>query len=48
MIHYIENDFLKIGVNEIGCECGFSSPSYFSKVVKAKTGLTPKKFREQG
>ena len=37
-----------IPVNEIGGECGFSSPSYFSKVVKAKTGLTPKKFREQG
>lgn len=35
-------------VNEIGSECGFSTPAYFSKVVKARTGLTPKKFRETG
>ena len=35
-------------VNEIGRDCGFSNPAYFSKVVKSRTGLTPKKFREQG
>ena len=35
-------------VNEISRECGFSNPAYFSKVVKSRTGLTPKKFREQG
>ena len=32
-------------VKNIGFECGFSSPSYFSKVVREKTGLTPNKFR---
>ena len=35
-------------VSEIGGECGFANSAYFSKVVKKRTGLTPKKFREQG
>ena len=32
-------------VKEISFECGFSTPSYFSKVIKAKTGFTPNEFR---
>lgn len=35
-------------VSEISSECGFANSAYFSKVVKKRTGLTPKKFREQG
>ena len=35
-------------VKEIGCSCGFANPSYFSRVVKSKTGLSPKAYREKG
>ena len=34
-------------VNEIGSECGFASAAYFSRVVREKTGLSPKKYREK-
>ena len=35
-------------VNVICRECGFSNPSYFSRVVREKTGLSPKEYREKG
>ena len=35
-------------VKEIGYACGFSNPSYFSRVVKSKTGMSPKEYREKG
>ena len=34
-------------VLEIGENCGFSSPSYFGKVFKEATGLTPKAYRSR-
>ena len=34
-------------VNEIGSECGFSSASYFARVIKEKTGFSPKEYREK-
>ena len=33
-------------VNDIGSECGFSSPSYFIKVFKDYEGVTPAMYRE--
>lgn len=33
-------------VNKICRECGFSSASYFSRVVREKTGFSPKEYRE--
>ena len=34
-------------VLEISEECGFSSASYFSKVFRDVTGLTPKQYQKQ-
>ncbi len=34
-------------VLEISEDCGFSSPSYFSKVFREMTGQTPKEYRKQ-
>lgn len=33
-------------VKDISAECGFASPYYFSKCFSAKTGMSPKKFRD--
>lgn len=35
-----------LNIQSIGSACGFSNSSYFVKVFKQETGLTPKKFRE--
>ena len=35
-------------VNEIVRECGFSSASYFARIVREQTGLSPKKYRDNG
>ena len=35
------------GVQSIATLCGFSDPLYFSKVFKAKTGLSPKAYMKQ-
>ena len=35
-----------ISVKNVGKECGFSDTSYFVKVFKAETEITPKKFRD--
>jgi signal transduction histidine kinase/DNA-binding response OmpR family regulator len=37
----------RLPVSEIAYACGFSSPAYFSTVFKARSGQTPKAFREQ-
>jgi len=34
------------GVKEVSYECGFEDPSYFCKIFKQKTGVTPLFFRE--
>lgn len=36
-----------LSIAEIAYECGFSSPAYFSTVFKARSGQTPKAFRDQ-
>jgi AraC-like DNA-binding protein/mannose-6-phosphate isomerase-like protein (cupin superfamily) len=33
-------------VSEVGWACGFSSPSYFIKLFRARTGSTPNQFRK--
>lgn len=33
-------------INEIGYDLGFEDPSYFSRIFKKKTGLTPNEFRK--
>ena len=35
-----------ISIKDIGVECGFSDTSYFVKVFKSETEITPKKFRD--
>lgn len=37
----------KLSVTEIGALCGFSSPSYFSRVFKEKTGSPPFEYRKR-
>jgi len=34
-------------ISEIGWACGFTSPSYFIRVFRAHTGLTPKVWRQK-
>lgn len=34
------------GIKEVCYECGFDDPSYFCKIFKQKTGLTPLAFRD--
>lgn len=38
-------DTVPLSIHEICLECGFHSTSYFSKVFREKTGMTPKKYR---
>ena len=35
-----------LNIKDIGAACGFSDCSYFVKVFREETGVTPKKFRE--
>ena len=35
-------------ISEIATACGFEDQSWFSKIFKNNTGLTPGKYREQG
>jgi AraC-like DNA-binding protein/ligand-binding sensor protein len=37
-----------IPISEIASACGFEDQSWFSKIFKAHTGLSPGKYREQG
>ena len=36
----------KISVTEVAARCGFSGPSYFSRVFKEDTGMTPLAYRK--
>lgn len=36
-----------ISVTQVSILCGFSSPSYFSRIFKEKTGLSPSAYRNQ-
>jgi AraC-like DNA-binding protein len=35
-------------ISEIAKTCGFEDQSWFSKIFKSYTGLTPGKYRDQG
>lgn len=35
-----------LSISEIGLECGFGTPSYFAKIFKRETGLTPSQFKK--
>ena len=37
----------KTSVTEVAARCGFSGLSYFSRVFKEETGLTPLAYRKQ-
>jgi YesN/AraC family two-component response regulator len=37
-----------LSLNEIALACGFEDQSWFSKIFKSHTGISPGKFREQG
>jgi transcriptional regulator GlxA family with amidase domain len=37
-----------VSISEITSECGFEDQSWFSKIFKNITGLTPGKYRERG
>lgn len=39
--------FSAASVEEIGQSCGFESPSYFSKLFRQETGLSPREYRTQ-
>ena len=43
--HMLTEDHLAVG--EIGHACGFENQSYFSKIFRSYTGLTPKDYREK-
>ncbi len=34
-------------ITDIYMQCGFDSPSYFSKVFKQSTGMTPTEYRKK-
>jgi AraC-like DNA-binding protein len=38
----------KLSLDNIAAACGFEDPSWFSKIFKFYTGMSPGKFREQG
>ncbi|MDR0901972.1 MAG: helix-turn-helix domain-containing protein [Opitutaceae bacterium] len=37
----------RYNIAEVGWACGFATPSYFIRVFRARTGMTPRTFREQ-
>ncbi|MDR1956249.1 MAG: helix-turn-helix domain-containing protein [Treponema sp.] len=37
-----------LSLNEIASTCGFEDQSWFSKIFKSYTGVSPRKYREQG
>ena len=34
-------------IKEVGSECGYSDPNYFSRIFKKSTGMTPTEYRER-
>lgn len=34
-------------IKEIGCECGYADPNYFSRIFKKSTGMTPTEYKEK-
>ncbi len=38
----------KLNITEIGEQCGFDSTTYFGRVFKKKTGMTPKQYKASG
>ena len=34
-------------IKEVGCECGYSDPNYFSRIFKKATGMTPTEYKEK-
>lgn len=37
----------ELSIKEISVNCGFTSPFYFSKIFKTKSGLSPTKYKEE-
>lgn len=37
----------EISIKEIGSECGYSDPNYFSRIFKKSTGMTPTEYKER-
>ena len=37
-----------LNITEIGERCGFDSTTYFGRVFKKKTGMTPREYRQRG
>ena len=36
-----------ISWQQAGCEVGYNSQNYFTRIFKAKTGMTPKQFKDE-
>ena len=34
-------------IKEVGSECGYSDPNYFSRIFKKATGMTPTEYKER-
>jgi two-component system response regulator YesN len=34
-------------IKEVGSECGYSDPNYFSRIFKKSTGMTPTEYKER-
>ncbi len=41
--HYLK--YTGFPIREIGVRCGFESPSYFGKIFREETGMSPKEYR---